>query len=92
MKLNLPNRGTRFGSFYFVTKNLPQNILKTKGMVVKMFKKRKCCGRNNFKSVGLFFIAIGVGLFLAYAIPRYLLITLLGLVLIGTGACLVVKK
>ncbi len=57
-----------------------------------MFKKRRCCCRNNFKSLGLFFIAIGVGLFLAYAIPRYLLITLLGLALIGTGACIVAKK
>jgi hypothetical protein len=57
-----------------------------------MFKKKKCCCRNNFKGAGLFLIAIGVGLFLAYAIPRYLLITLLGLTLIGTGVCIVVKK
>ncbi len=57
-----------------------------------MFKKRKCCCNSSFKGAGLFLIAIGVGLFLAYAIPRYLLITLLGLVLISAGVCFLVKK
>ncbi len=57
-----------------------------------MFKKRRCCCHSNLNAVGLFLIAIGVGLFLAYAIPRYLLITLLGLCLIGAGVCFMVKK
>ncbi len=56
-----------------------------------MFKKQRCC-RNRPSGLGLFLIAIGVGLFLAYAIPRYLLITLLGLGLIGAGVCCISKK
>jgi len=57
-----------------------------------MFKKRRCCCPRRFNGTGLFLIAIGVGLFLAYAIPRYLLITMLGLCLIGAGTCFLVKK
>ncbi|MBQ2932722.1 MAG: hypothetical protein IJE62_07810 [Clostridia bacterium] len=57
-----------------------------------MQRKRKCCSRRNNCSVGYFFIAVGVGLFLAYAIPRYLLITLLGLSFVGVGVCIIIKK
>ncbi len=57
-----------------------------------MFKKRKCCRKRSNCGVGYFFIAMGGGLFLAYAIPRYVLITLLGLCLIGAGICVIIKK
>lgn len=56
-----------------------------------MFKKRKCCCRRS-NGPGYFLIALGIGLFLAYVIPRYLLITLLGMGLIATGVCYVIKK
>jgi len=56
-----------------------------------MIKKKRCC-RNHSNSIAFFLIAIGVGLFLAYVIPRYLLITLLGIGLISTGVCFLVKK
>ncbi|MBR5614855.1 MAG: hypothetical protein IKW64_06130 [Clostridia bacterium] len=56
-----------------------------------MFKKRRCC-RSRPSAVGFFFIAIGSGLFLAYVIPRYLLITMLGMCLIGAGVCIIIKK
>ncbi len=57
-----------------------------------MFRKRKCCHRRSNSGVGFFFIAMGCGLFFAYAIPRYVLITLLGLGLIGAGICVLLKK
>lgn len=57
-----------------------------------MHRKRKCCCKRNNCSAGYFFIAVGVGLFLAYAIPRYLLITLLGLSFIGVGVCIIIKR
>ncbi len=57
-----------------------------------MLKKRRCCRRRSNCGVGWFFIAMGCGLFFAYAIPRYVLITLLGLALIGAGICVILKK
>lgn len=57
-----------------------------------MFKKQRCCRHRSNCAVGYFFIAMGVGLFLAYVIPRYFLITLLGLCLIGAGICITIKK
>lgn len=57
-----------------------------------MFRKKRCCRKRSNCAVGYFFIAMGCGLFLAYAIPRYVLITLLGLCLIGAGVCVIVKK
>lgn len=42
--------------------------------------------------MGCYFIAVGSGIFLAYAIPRYILIVLLGLGMVGVGVCLLVKK
>ncbi|MBQ7096811.1 MAG: hypothetical protein IJN96_01920 [Clostridia bacterium] len=57
-----------------------------------MFGKRKCCCRNRTNVPGYFLIALGSGLFLAYVIPRYLLITLLGLVLVASGVCCIIKK
>ena len=53
--------------------------------------RRKCCTRSN-ATVGCFFVAVGLGLFLAYVIPRYVMIMLLGIGLIGCGICLTVKK
>ncbi len=57
-----------------------------------MFKRRKCCHRRSNCGVGYFLIAMGCGLFLAFAIPRYVLITLLGIGLIGAGICIILKK
>ncbi len=57
-----------------------------------MFKKRKHCCRRSNCAAGYFFIAMGAGLFLAYSIPRYVLITLLGLCLVGAGVCITLKK
>ncbi len=58
-----------------------------------MFKKRKqCCVRNRSGGSGLFLISVGFGMFFAYAIPRYMLITLLGLALISVGICFLIKK
>ncbi len=58
--------------------------------VIDMMCKKKCRGPN--KSVGFFFIAIGLGLFLAYILPYYLLICLLGLGLICAGVSFIMKK
>ena len=55
-----------------------------------MFCKRRCCTHSN--TAGYFFIAIGLGLFLAFVIPRYVLIMLLGVGLIGAGICMLLKK
>ncbi len=57
-----------------------------------MQRRGKCCRCKRNCTPGYFFIAIGVGLFLAYSIPRYLLITLLGLGFIGMGVCMIVRK
>ncbi len=56
-----------------------------------MLRKKRCCQARPC-GLGFFMIAIGLGLFMAYVIPRYLLITLLGLVFIGTGICMLVKR
>lgn len=72
-------------------KNYTSEYNKTKGVVAAMLPKRRCC-RSRPKGAGLFFIAIGTGLFLAYVIPRYLLITILGICFISTGACMLIKK
>ena len=60
-----------------------------------MLKKRRCCCTHNhfgYVRLGLFFIAVGVGLFMAYAIPRFILITFMGIVLIAAGVCFMIKK
>lgn len=51
--------------------------------------RRKCCVRPG--NTGLCFVTTGLGIFLAYAIPRYILIALLGAGLIGVGICLMLK-
>lgn len=54
--------------------------------------KRRCgCGARS-ENAGCFFIAVGCGVFLAYAIPRYVLMTLLGAGLIGVGICIMLRK
>lgn len=55
-----------------------------------MFCKKRCCARSN--TAGCFFIAVGLGLFLAFVIPRYVLIMLLGVGCIGAGICMLLKK
>ena len=52
---------------------------------------RKCCKRTN-KIFDVILISIGTGLFLAYIIPYYMLITLLGLSLVVAGVCHLLKK
>jgi len=52
---------------------------------------RKCCKGTN-KVFGIILISIGTGLFLAYIIPYYMLITLLGLALVVAGVCHLIKK
>lgn len=46
---------------------------------------RKCCGKRGKFPIGPLLIALGVGILLAYIIPYYILVTLLGLALIITG-------
>ena len=62
-----------------------------KGWVVIVLKKQRCCKQKS-NAPGYFMIALGAGLFLAYVIPRHLLITLLGLGLIGAGVCFIFKN
>lgn len=53
-----------------------------------MFNRRgRCCFRGY--AAGCFFIAVGTGVFLAYAIPRYILVMLFGLSIIGIGIGLI---
>lgn len=57
---------------------------------------RRCCGRKcakkQNKTFGIILISIGTGLFLAYIIPRYFLITLFGLALLCMGIVCLTKK
>ncbi|MBQ7960648.1 MAG: hypothetical protein IJ285_05455 [Clostridia bacterium] len=57
-----------------------------------MFRKKRCCCRNCLYGAGLYLIAVGAGLLMAYAIPRYMLIVALGIGLIALGFCWVIKK
>ncbi len=58
-----------------------------------MWNKRKCgCRpRRGFCTYGPILIALGIGLMLAYIIPYYLLIILLGIGLIAGGVILLRK-
>lgn len=57
-----------------------------------MWKKR-CCGcKRPRRPIGHILVALGVGLFLAYIIPYYLLIALLGIALIVAGIYIWTKK
>ncbi len=56
-----------------------------------MFNKRKCCSCKSGSTVGYYVTAAGIGIFIAYAIPRYILIILLGCALIIAGICLLGK-
>ena len=53
--------------------------------------KKRCLGGTG-KTFGIILISVGTGLFLAYIIPYYMLITLLGLSLIVAGICNLLKK
>ena len=55
-----------------------------------MMRRKKCCGPN--RSIGMIFIAIGIGVFLANILPYYLLICLFGLALICAGISFIMKK
>ena len=82
-------RVTKFFTWNILNIKEALSLLKDGGGVV--LKRRKCC-RSRPNAAGCFFIAVGVGLFLAYAIPRYVLITLLGLGIIAAGVCIICKK
>lgn len=56
-----------------------------------MWRKRCCGGRRKFP-IGAILIALGVGILLAYIIPYYILITLLGIALIAAGIWFIRKK
>ena len=55
---------------------------------------RKCCGgkKNCRFPIGPFLIAIGAGILLAYIIPYYILIMLLGIAFVVAGVCVINKK
>lgn len=56
-------------------------------------KNNRCGGcRPRCRQVGIILIAVGIGIFLAYIIPYYLLITMLGCALIGLGIRYLCKK
>ena len=60
-------------------------------MFCRKCNRRKCCRGPN-KTFGIILISVGTGLFLAYIIPYYLLITMLGLALVFAGVCSLIKK
>ena len=51
-----------------------------------------CCRKNTCWRLGPILISLGLGIFLAYIIPYYLLITLLGCGLIVLGIWYLMKK
>lgn len=56
---------------------------------------KRCCGRRckpPCRTGGIILVCLGAGLFLAYIIPYYLLITVLGIGLICAGVCVLLKK
>ena len=51
-----------------------------------MWRRRNCgCRPKCTRQLGSVLIALGLGIFLAHIIPYYILITLLGVSLIGLG-------
>lgn len=54
---------------------------------------RRCCrkGKGRFPT-GPILIAMGIGILLAYIIPYYILITILGIALIAAGICVIRQK
>lgn len=57
-----------------------------------MFLKKRCCCKKNRFPFGAVFISAGVGLMLAYIIPYYLLIVMLGVSLISAGIYFIRKN
>ena len=58
-----------------------------------MWRKKRCgCRQNSGRQIGIILIALGLGIFLAYIIPYYLLITILGVALIVLGIWYIMKK
>ena len=60
-------------------------------MIKKCCSRKRCIKKEN-RIFGIILISLGMGLFLAYIIPRYFLITILGLAFIVMGICCIVKK
>ena len=58
---------------------------------MRVFNKQRRCQCKNGGTAGYYVIAAGIGIFIAYAIPRYILIILLGCALIGAGFCILKK-
>ncbi len=58
-----------------------------------MWIKRNCGCKSGCRiSIGPILITLGAGILLAYIIPYYILITLLGVALVVAGICCIRKK
>ena len=57
-----------------------------------MFFRKKCCRRPNGFPTGHILIAAGVGLMLAYIIPYYITVIIIGIGLVVAGICFLRKK
>lgn len=56
-------------------------------------KRKNCCQfRFGCRQTGIILISLGAGIFLAYIIPYYLLIAMLGCALIGFGIRYILRK
>ena len=64
------------------------------GGIAMLNRRCKCshCAKRQGRIFGIILISVGTGLFLAYIIPYYLLITMLGLVLVCLGVSCLIKK
>lgn len=58
--------------------------------------RKKCCGKRCVKRenkiFGIILLSLGAGFFIAYIIPRYFLITVLGAALCFLGISCLIKK
>ncbi len=61
---------------------------------MRMFcgNNKKCCKPRPYKTIAQICIALGIGVILAYIIPYYLLISMLGIGLIVCGLMFYLKK
>lgn len=58
-----------------------------------MWIRRNCSGKGGCRfPVGSLLITLGAGILLAYIIPYYILITMLGVALVAAGICCIRKK
>lgn len=67
-------------------------ILALMGVNKMWGRKRCCCKKSSGIPLGPVLIALGAGILLAYIIPYYVLIAMLGLALVGVGIWFIRKK